>query len=102
MPAPPPRRPRIMRRKTVSVTPAMGANTVAGEIFTSRIEREAGSMYRRPFEAHAKQVEPSHVFLQERFVEALSCRFCGRCAGRVNVPAGPSSSLRVNDRPLAR
>src|ERR1700674_2477360 len=41
---PHPPRPRIMRRKTVSVTPAMGARTVPGEINLSRIEKGAGNI----------------------------------------------------------
>src|SRR4029077_11172446 len=41
---PQPPRLRIMRRKTVSVTPAMGARTVPGEICLSRIEKEAGNI----------------------------------------------------------
>src|ERR1700674_2414304 len=41
---PHPPRPRIMRRKTVSVTPAMGARTVPGEISLSRIEKGAGNI----------------------------------------------------------
>src|SRR5205085_717840 len=38
---PQPSRLRMKRRKTVSVTPAMGASTVAGEIRTSPMERLA-------------------------------------------------------------
>src|SRR5579863_7528263 len=51
---PQPPRPRIMRRNTVSVTPAIGARTVPGEIWMSRIEKDAGSIsprvvFRRDF-----------------------------------------------------
>src|ERR1700746_2013615 len=42
---PQPPRPRIMRRKTVSVTPAMGARTVPGEINLLRIEKDAESIF---------------------------------------------------------
>src|SRR5450755_1237866 len=41
--SPQPSRLRMKRRKTVSVTPAMGASTVAGEIRTSPIKRLAGT-----------------------------------------------------------
>src|ERR1700722_18943688 len=41
--SPPPPRPRITRRKSVSVTPAMGARMVAGRIIRSRILNDAGS-----------------------------------------------------------
>src|ERR1035438_2549186 len=41
---PQPPRPRMKRRKTVSVTPAMGASTVAGAIFTGPIENESGNV----------------------------------------------------------
>src|ERR1035438_9541108 len=41
---PQPPRPRMKRRKTVSVTPAMGASTVAGAIFTRPIENESGNV----------------------------------------------------------
>src|ERR1700676_1725009 len=41
---PQPPSPRIMRRKTVSVTPAIGAKTVAGATCVSRIVNRAGSM----------------------------------------------------------
>jgi len=34
---------RMKRRNTVSVTPAMGASTVAGAIFTGPIERLLGN-----------------------------------------------------------
>src|ERR1700692_3491367 len=44
---PHPPRPRIMRRKTVSVTPAMGARTVPGEISLSRIEKGEGNIFFR-------------------------------------------------------
>src|SRR5262249_33678278 len=39
---PQPPRPRITRRNSVSVTPAMGASTVAGAIVRSRILKLAG------------------------------------------------------------
>ena len=39
---PHPPRSRIMRRKTVSVTPAMGASTVAGAMATPPIRSSAG------------------------------------------------------------
>src|SRR5215467_14498192 len=41
---PHPPRFRIKRRNTVSVTPAMGANTVAGEIVTAPIRTCAGTI----------------------------------------------------------
>src|SRR6266851_1836064 len=42
---PQPPRPRITRRKSVSVTPAMGASTAAGRIVKSRIWKLAGIIY---------------------------------------------------------
>src|SRR5207248_9488775 len=46
---PQPPRPRMTRRKSVSVTPAMGASTAAGRIVKSRIWKTAGVMkLRRP------------------------------------------------------
>src|SRR5271169_4424819 len=44
---PHPPRLRIMRRKTVSVTPAMGASTVPGEMNLLRIEKGAGYIFFR-------------------------------------------------------
>src|SRR5579862_8831248 len=41
--SPQPPRLRMKRRKTVSVTPAMGAKTVAGEIFTGPIKNSVGN-----------------------------------------------------------
>src|SRR5271169_3875723 len=41
---PQPPKPRIMRRKTVSVTPAIGASTVVGEMCLSRIEKDGGNI----------------------------------------------------------
>src|SRR5271167_2569974 len=41
--SPHPPRLRMKRRKTVSVTPAMGARTVAGAMVTAPMEREAGT-----------------------------------------------------------
>ena len=41
--SPHPPRLRMNRRKTVSVTPAMGASTVAGAIFTGPIENCVGN-----------------------------------------------------------
>src|SRR5690242_606360 len=41
---PQPPSPRIIRRKIVSVTPAMGASTVAGAISMSRMRRLAGTV----------------------------------------------------------
>jgi hypothetical protein len=40
--SPHPPRLRMNRRKTVSVTPAMGASTVAGAIFTDPIDKWVG------------------------------------------------------------
>src|SRR5467141_2225745 len=40
--SPHPPSPRITRRKSVSVTPAIGANTAAGRIIKSRILNDAG------------------------------------------------------------
>src|SRR6266849_10078231 len=42
--SPHPPSPRITRRKSVSVTPAMGASTAAGRIVKSRILNDAGIM----------------------------------------------------------
>src|SRR5207244_12931155 len=42
--SPQPPRPRMTRRKSVSVTPAMGARTAAGRIVKSRIWKNAGVM----------------------------------------------------------
>src|SRR5712692_11862128 len=42
---PQPPRPRMTRRKSVSVTPAMGASTAAGRIVKSRIWKLAGIIY---------------------------------------------------------
>src|SRR5258707_13308906 len=42
---PQPPRPRMTRRKSVSVTPAMGARTAAGRIVKSRIWKRAGIIY---------------------------------------------------------
>src|SRR5580693_5794784 len=42
--SPQPPRPRITRRKSVSVTPAIGASTAAGRIVKSRIWNDAGIM----------------------------------------------------------
>src|SRR5260370_34915391 len=42
---PQPPRPRITRRKSVSVTPAMGARTAAGRMVKSRICKLAGIIY---------------------------------------------------------
>src|ERR1039458_4762959 len=44
--SPHPPRLRMKRRKTVSVTPAMGASTVAGEIVTVPMERLSGTSFR--------------------------------------------------------
>src|SRR5450631_1732635 len=46
MMSPHPPRLRMKRRKTVSVTPAIGARTVAGEMVTEPMVRRAGTGFR--------------------------------------------------------
>src|SRR3981081_3162802 len=58
--SPHPPRLRMKGRKTVSVTPAIGASTVAGAIWTPPIERLEGT----GFTGHTSRAEPSPTSLK--------------------------------------
>src|SRR5205807_5928201 len=70
---PHPPRLRMKRRKTVSVTPAMGARTVAGVIWTPPMERLEGTGFRgaawrtKPALSLSKGVSAPHELSQNFF-----------------------------------
>src|SRR5271166_4443320 len=84
-----PHPPRFLmkRRKTVSVTPAMGARTVAGEILTFPIFRVAGKAGAR-VGTGVSPVRPDTAF-------GLSQNFCTDCILR---PFDPCPGVRQFER----
>src|SRR5579872_6808888 len=94
---PHPPRLRMKRRKTVSVTPAMGARTVAGEIVTVPIWRVAGTGFSRAVSRagapapHLPLLELSQYFFTDLFY--LSRKMVPRSG------QGQSSSLSATESP---
>src|ERR1019366_6839322 len=91
---PHPPRPRIMRRKTVSVTPAMGARTVPGKICLSRIEKGEGNiLFRVISRLDSEFVIPQQVWRARQQRQARERETPGPCLPeRKEAPREPRTS----------
>src|ERR1700674_939756 len=90
---PQPPRPRMTRRKSVSVTPAMGARTAAGRMVRSRIWKDVGIMELR------RLLCGRALDLQE-FVETEEFASEGAAVGRPLRFAGIDGERRAHCREL--
>src|SRR6201995_4985065 len=85
---PHPPRLRMKRRKTVSVTPAMGARTVAGEMLTAPMDSEGGTtcVARAPPPASAAESEAPELsqnfFTVNDFITSLLQPSVAKCRSR--------------------
>ena len=104
--SPQPPRPRMNRRNTVSVTPAMGASTVAGETATAPMEKLAG---KRCMELRYPRFHGSgHAHLERnrlrdrRYVARASRRRCRFLSRRVAGASGAGSAAGTHANTCVR